>query len=113
MPFVHVRSLPVGGGFDADAAVAEVRAALVHDAEIAEEHVVVTWQTADAASGEAAVTVDLHAPDFHPPDRIEAMLRSVAGSVAEVARVSRERVFVSYRPARSGQVLDGGEIVRW
>ena len=80
---------------------------------MAEEHVVVTWQTLDAASGEPRLVVDVFAPDFHPADRVELMLRSVAASVAHAAGLRPADVFVNYRAARSGEVFDGGDVVRW
>ncbi len=46
-------------------------------------------------------------------ERIERMPEAVARAVAHQSGVEPENVFVEFRPARSGQVLDGGKIVRW
>ena len=86
----------------------------------------VTWQTLApghyASGGETAaeqprashpVLVDLLAPDSYAQERIEAMLRAVAAAVSREARVAGDNVFVDFRPAASGRVLDGGDIVRW
>ena len=112
MPFVHIRSLPpTRPQFDAAAAAERVRAELAAAAGIEEEHVTVTWEFAVAqASARPLVLVDVLAPDFHPPERVEAMIRSVAASAAREAGVE---AFVSFRAARSGHVFDEGDIVRW
>ena len=126
MPFVHVRSLPVPPPFDAAVAVRTISAELARAAEVEERHVTVTWQTLApghyASGGEIAaqqppashpVLVDLLAPDFYSEERVEAMLRAVAAAVSREARVAVENVFVEFRSAASGRVLDGGDVVRW
>ena len=115
MPFLHVRSLPLGDAFDADAAVRAVSAEFASEAGIVERHVTVSWQTLDAqsAAGGRPILVDVVAPDFNDDERIVAMLRAAAGAVARAAGVDLRGVFAEFRGARSGQVLDGGEIVRW
>ena len=128
MPFVHVRSLPVPSPFDAAVAVRTISAELAHAAAVDERHVTVTWQTLApghyASGGETAaeqprashpVLVDLVAPDFYAEERVEAMLRAVAvaAAVSREARVAAENVFVEFRSAASGRVLDGGDVVRW
>lgn len=57
--------------------------------------------------------VDLSAPDFNPPDRVQAMLESVAAAVARQAGVDATEVFVTHQAARSGQVFDEGAVARW
>ena len=126
MPFVHVRSLPVPPPFDATLAVRAVSAEVARAAAVDERHVTVTWQTLApghyASGGETAaeqprathpVLVDLLAPEFYAEERIEAMLRAVAAAVSREARVADENVFVDFRSAASGRVLDGGDVVRW
>ena len=126
MPFIHVRSLPLAGDFDPAAALPAISDAFARDTGIDEEHVTVTWETIAphhyASAGRTAaeqpedshpVLVDVLAPDFHPDDRIEAMLRSVAASVARQAGVPQANVFVAFTPARSGHVFDGGDVVGW
>ncbi|HEV2812931.1 MAG TPA: hypothetical protein VGW10_06720 [Solirubrobacteraceae bacterium] len=126
MPFVHVRSLPIAGDFDPAAALPAISRAFSHDTGIDEERVTVTWEMiaphhyahAGATATEQAddshpVLVDVLAPDFHPAERIEAMLRSVAASVASAAGVGATNVFVAFSAARSGHVFDDGDVVRW
>ena len=40
-----------------------------------------------------------------------AAAREVSAALARDAGVAEDRVFASFRPARSGEVFDGGEIV--
>jgi len=126
MPFVHVRALPLEGDFDPGAVVRAISAEIAQAAGVDEKHMTVTWHTFApdhyASSGITAPTqppashpvlVELVAPDFIPPEQVEKLLRATAAAVARCARVSPENVFVEFRGARSGQVLDAGEIVRW
>lgn len=112
MPFVHVRSLPLPSPpFQVEDAVRDVREELADATGIGTEHITVTWEwLAAQASEEPLVLVDVLAPDFHPPERVEAMIRSVAASVERAAGTP---AFVNFRAARSGHVHDGGEIIRW
>ena len=126
MPFLHVRSLRPAGPFDAGEAVRAVSREFAAATGVAERHVTVTWQRLEAEhyshggrtavkqpAGSHPVLVELLAPDFNSQERIEQMLEAAARAVAGQAGVGRENVFVDFRPARSGQVLDGGELVRW
>ena len=125
MPFVHVRSLPVPPPFDAALAVRAISADLARAAAVEERHVTVTWQTLApghyASGGETAAEQPAHrtlswsrlAPGFYAQGRVEAMLRAVAAAVLREARVADDNVVVDFRPAASGRVLDGGDVVRW
>ena len=126
MPFLHIRSLPIGGDFDAAEAVRAISAEFAGRAGVDEQHVTVTWQTLEpahyASAGETAtaqpaathpVLVELLAPDSNSDERIEQMLRVAAGAVAAEAGIEPGNVFVHFSPARSGKVFDGGEFVRW
>ena len=126
MPFVHVRSLPVPPPFDAVVAVRAISADVARAVAVDERHVTVTWQTLApghyASGGETAaeqprashpVLVDVLAPDLYAEERIEAMLRAAAAAVSREAGVANENVFVDFRSAASGRVLDGGDVVRW
>jgi phenylpyruvate tautomerase PptA (4-oxalocrotonate tautomerase family) len=126
MPFVHVRSLPVAGDFDAEDAVRAISTEFAARTDVDEQHVTVTWQTLEpghyASGGETAraqpvgshpVLVELFAPDSNSDERIEQMLLIVARAVAAQAGVEPENVFVHFRPARSGEVFDGGQVGRW
>ena len=112
MPFVHVRALPPPQPqFDAAAAAEAVRAELANATGIDARHVTVTWTHAQAsAGGDYRALAEILAPDFHPPERIEAMIRAVA---AAVEREAGGPAFVEFRHARSGLVYDDGDVVRW
>ena len=126
MPFVHIRSLPVGTDFDAAEAVRTISAEFAAGAGVDEQHVTVTWQTFEpghyASTGETAaaqpagshpILVELFAPDSNSEARIGRMLQVVAAAVAAQAGVEPGNVFVRFHAARSGQVFDRGELVRW
>lgn len=113
MPFVRIQSLPLPTQprFPVDDAVHAVREELASATGIGPEHITVSWEWLAAQAGaKRLVLVDVHAPDLHPPERVEAMLESVAASVE---RLTGTEAFVSFSAARSGQVYDGGEVVRW
>jgi hypothetical protein len=111
MPFVRVRSLPpTRPQFDARTASGAVRAELARATGIGEEHIAVTWTAVDGAAGEYRAIADILAPDFHPAERVEEMLRSVARAVE---REAGGPAFVSFTAARSGWVYDDGDVVRW
>ncbi len=126
MPVIQIRSLPMDDDVDLTVAVAELTRDFAERTGISIEHVSATWTLLEpghyAFAGESAaaqpqdthpVLVDLIAPDFHRPERVASMLRAVAASVSERARVPETNVFVVYHGARSGMVYDSGEIVRW
>ncbi|WDT77425.1 MAG: hypothetical protein MPW16_09450 [Candidatus Manganitrophus sp.] len=126
MPFIHIKSLP----FEEDLEMSSILAAVSRDfservgIEIA--HVTVTWEYLEswhyAAGGLTApnqpkeshpLLVDLLVPDFNPPETIEKMLTCVAASIAQRVGIPENNIFINVRQARSGQVFDAGEIVRW
>lgn len=126
MPFIHIRSLPLGGAFDAAEAVRRVSSEFAAATGTDERHVTVTWQMlepghyASAGATAAAQPADSHAPlvelvapDFNTRERIERMLEVAAAAVAALAGVAPDNVFVEFRPARSRQVFDGGRVVGW
>ena len=126
VPFIHFKSLPT----DKPAGVAEVLEGVCGDVSrdtgVSAEHLTATWEevasghyaaagsVADHASGGShPVLVDIVLPDSTPPEEVEAMLQSVAASLAARARVPKDRVFINARYVASGMVFDQGEIVRW
>ena len=126
MPVIQIRSLPLEQDVDLGDVVAAVTADFAERTGIAAEHVSATWTLLApghyAVAGESAasqpsdthpVLVDLLAPDFNPPERIEAMLRAAAASVSQRAGVPETNVFVVCHAARSGMVFDAGEVLRW
>lgn len=126
MPFIHVKSLPLDNALATDTLVEGIVADFTAATGIDLEQVTATWEflrpgyyaaegTAPCSQPEAShpVLVDLLAPDFNPPERIETMLRAVAGSIAKRAGISLDSIFINHRPAHSGMVFDSGEVVRW
>ena len=126
MPFIHIRSLPFRTPLD----VPQVLQALSQDFALATgtalEHVSATWQFLQpgyfAVAGRTApsqpsdshpLLVTVLAPDFWPPSRIEQSLQAVAYSLGEQVPSARNNVFIHHCCAHSGQVFDGGDIVRW
>ena len=126
MPFIHIRSLPIAAGFDAGRAVRAVSSEFAAALALDERHVTVTWQTLEpdhyASAGQTAATqppgshpvlVELFAPDFNAPERVETMLEVAAGAVAAQAAVEPGNVFAEFRPARSGRVFEEGRLAHW
>jgi len=126
VPIVRITSLPFKQAFDVPAAIVAISKDFSAATGVAEEHVTVTWQyfSADhyAANsktvshqphGSHPVLVDLLAPDFNTLERIETMLRSLASSIAAHCTVAPDNIFIHCHTARSGNVFDVGDIVRW
>ena len=126
MPFIHIKSLPLDGGLSVSDIVEGISRDFSEQVGIEIEQVTATWEGLSswhyAAAGRAAanqpnnshpILVDLLVPDFYPPDLVEKMLTSVAASISKRAGVSDHNIFINLRLARSGQVFDAGEIVRW
>ncbi len=53
------------------------------------------------------------APDFSDTKTIEAMLASLATSLADHAGVPIDKIFINHRQAKSGMVFDDGRVVYW
>ena len=126
MPLLHIRSLPFATPLDVPAVLAAITADFARDTRTSRAHVTATWDFVDAEHYAVAglvalqqpadthpVLVDLLAPDTATPEQVERMLRSAATAVASHAGVPADNVFVCFHAARSGTVLDGGDVVRW
>lgn len=126
MPFLHIRSLPLPVAPAMPRLLREITDDFAAATGVDAEHITVTWTFFEPgchAVGGASATmqsadappllIDLLAPDFNDDERIELMVRAAAASVASRAKVAPGKVFVSFRAARSGQVFDAGDIVRW
>jgi len=59
------------------------------------------------------VVVDFLVLDFNAPERVETMLRALASSIAAHSAVAPDNIFIHCQTARSGNVFDAGDIVRW
>ncbi|UCH54017.1 MAG: hypothetical protein JSW09_04305 [Pseudomonadota bacterium] len=126
MPFIHIKSLPFREQRDIPAILEGLCKDFARDTGVALRHITTTWEhfapghyavagkTVDAQPiNSHPVLVDLHAPDSNSAAIVERMLESVASSLASRARIPRENVFVSFRPALSGGVFAEGGPVRW
>ena len=70
MPFVHVKSLPFEGSFDAEAAVKRITRDFAQAAGIGAEHVTVTWEyfaPAHYAAGAVRAATDRDSPTIRQP----------------------------------------------
>ncbi|MDC4224149.1 MAG: hypothetical protein MPW15_07965 [Candidatus Manganitrophus sp.] len=126
MPFIHIKSLPFEEDLEMSSILAAVSRDFSEEMGIKIEHVTVTWEYFEGwhygAGGRTAanqpkeshpILVDLLVPDFNPPEAIEKMLVCVAASIAKRVEIPKNNIFIHLRQARSGQVFDSGEIVRW
>ena len=126
MPFIHVKSLPLARSVDIGRVLEELSRDFAQACGVELKHVHATWEVMKprhyAVAGRAAarqpksshpLLVDLLSPDFNDAKTIEAMLESVASSLAKRAGVSRENIFAHHRQARSGMVFDAGRVERW
>lgn len=126
MPFIHVKSLPFDGEFQAAEVVAGITSDFAASTGVGAEHVTATWQFIlpmhYAVAGQVAehqpqnshpVLVDLLSPDFNNMETVAKMLKSVAESIAKRTGVPQQNIFINHRQAHSGMVFDAGEVVRW
>ena len=126
MPFIHVKSLPLDGSFDAKAVIEGLSEDFAKATGVGVEHVIVTWEVLPpghyAVGGKTAlhqplnshpVLVDLLAPDFNSDESIEKMLSAVSSSISKRVNFPINNIFINYRQAHSAMVFDAGKIVRW
>jgi hypothetical protein len=126
MPFIHIKSLPFEKEVNISKVLQKISWDFSHETGIDEKHVIATWEfyhpfhyayqgkvVEYQNSGNHPILVDLLAPDFNDKPTIEKMLKTVASSIARLGIVPEERVFINYRCAHSGMVLDEGGIVEW
>jgi phenylpyruvate tautomerase PptA (4-oxalocrotonate tautomerase family) len=126
VPFIHIKSLPFEKPLKVTDVVEGVTKDFAKATGIGLEHVTATWEFFSpghyAVAWKAAqyqpqsshpVLVDLLAPDFNVPAKIEQMFKSIASSISKRAKVPIDNIFINYRQAHSGMVFDAGEIFRW
>ncbi len=126
MPFIHIKSLPFKPPLPMNGVVEGITRDFSTRTGIDIEHITATWDFMEpghyAVAGQAAssqqtwshpVLVDLLVPDFNTAEAIEEMLLAIASSISERTGVPAGNVFINCRKAVSGQVFDGGKIVRW
>lgn len=127
MPLINIRSLPFDSDVDVPGMIKAVTEDFAKSADLSIEHVTVTWEfipskhyavaglmpSTQPKDGSHPILVELNAPSFHKPKSIEAMLESIAFSIAKRSGVSHSNVFIRYNKVHSGHVFDQGKIVRW
>jgi phenylpyruvate tautomerase PptA (4-oxalocrotonate tautomerase family) len=126
MPFIHVRSLPLDEAAEIREILVELCRDFSEETGIDREQVHATWeflQPGHYARGDRAphvqprsghpLLVELLAPDFNDAKMIERMFHGIALSLSRRVGFPLENIFISYRAARSGEVYDQGQIVRW
>jgi hypothetical protein len=126
MPIIQIKSLAIDNDPDIPGICRSIARDFAVALEIPPHHISVTWETlapghhvnADISRDRQPrdthpILVDLLVPDFHKTDAIEKMLTSIAGAIAEHADIPGHNVFINCRYARSGMVLENGEILHW
>lgn len=127
MPFIHIQSLPVS---ESHFSLNRILPAVSHDfstaLEMSQDFITVTLQfyppNSYCVGGRVSpsqpkhthpVLIEVFAPDFNSPEKIETMLTVVANSVAAHASIDVKNIFASFRPARAGQVFSNGVVEYW
>jgi hypothetical protein len=126
VPLIQIKSLPLEGGLSISSILEGISRDFSEQVGIEIKQVMITWEelpswcyaiggrtTPNQPKDSHPILVDLLVLDFNPPDRVEKMLRCVASIIAKWIGIQENNVFINVRAARSGQVLDAGEIVRW
>ena len=126
MPLISIKSLPLVECGDMEDLLAGMSQELADATGIDRRHITMTWEylrprhyseggeTRDRQPEDShPILVSVLAPDFHRPEKVEAMMKCVATGIAARVPVNRENVFVHFAEAHSGKVFDGGKIVRW
>lgn len=126
MPLISIKSLPLPECEEMGELLAGISRELADLTGIGLRHITITWEYLPpghyAEGGETCevqpeqthpILVSVLAPDFHRPEKVEAMLKGIAAGIAARIPVSRDNIFVHFQDASSGKVFDAGRIVRW
>ena len=126
MPFIHIKSLPLGPHIPVSSVVEEITKDVAREAGVDLEHITATWEylqaghyavagKAEARQSETShpVIVDLLSPDFNGAVQIRKMLHAVAESISKRAKVPITNIFINHRQARSGMVFNAGDVETW
>lgn len=126
MPLIQIKSLPFESEKNIGKILKEISEEFSDHMQISEKQVIVTWNyiNADQYSyqGKLAenteksthpILVDLIAPDFNSVERIQEMMMCISKSIEKYSDIPESRIFILYRAAQSGFVLDEGNIVEW
>ncbi len=126
MPVIHIRSLPFNPPLNTPGVLEAVTQQFAKEAGVRLKYVSACWSylepghyvDAGQARGEQAAAshpllVELLTPDVHQPASIEKQLTCLALALSRHTGISLHNIFIQHREARSGQVFDQGDIVRW
>jgi hypothetical protein len=113
-------------GMEPAAALKQISRRFSRQTGIEQRHVTVTWRffrPQHYLCGEDAgsrfdprhhqILVDLLVPDFNDSAAVEMMMQRLASALEEILKLPQASVFINTRYARSGMVMDSGEIIRW
>ncbi|NIP31063.1 MAG: hypothetical protein GTO02_15040 [Candidatus Dadabacteria bacterium] len=126
MPLIHVKSLPFENDVDISEVTKSISSEFSNESEINEKQIIVTWdfymphcfsfqgKTAkNIEESDHPVLVEFIAPDFNSVERIQEMMKSISRAISKNAKITENKIFILYRSAQSGLVLDEGNIVEW
>ena len=126
MPFIHIRSLPLGEKADIPRVLRKVSSRFAADTGVAERHITVTWEyfpsghyLFGAQSGAAfdarrhQILVELLVPDFNAEETAAQMMRSIALALTQTLNLPNKCIFIHCRYAHANRVMEGTEVVQW
>lgn len=125
MPVISIRSLPFEKNIDIPFILLKINENASIATGIEVNHIWSYWDF--IKSGHYASGSDIadftgsskHSPivevisfEGKPKDSVEALLTSIAETISTETGIDIGNIFITYREVRSGEVFDGGEIVR-
>jgi phenylpyruvate tautomerase PptA (4-oxalocrotonate tautomerase family) len=126
MPFIHIKSLPLKDSHDVPEAIQHLSKQFAMRHGIDERHVTVTWEYFEPKlylfggvtgrqfdPGRHQILVDLLVPDAQDAAAVKRMMTSIVSLLTEILHLPEKSIFINTRYARSGMVMDAGEIVQW
>ena len=126
MPFIHIKSLPLGKSLDIPRIIEGISTDFSKKMGIELYHVHTTWEfflPGHYAKGDIApahqpqerhpLIVDLLTPDFNDATIIGMMLKTIAGSISERVGFPTSNIFINHRQAHSSMVFDDANVVQW
>ncbi|MBE2217042.1 MAG: hypothetical protein IAE90_02485 [Ignavibacteria bacterium] len=125
MPIIEIRTLPFSKSFDIPEILKRLNAEAASAMNIEERHVWSYWEFIEAhqyavgSQTSECLTVDTHSPvvkviafEGKSTEAAEKLLETIARVLAEELEIDIANIFVYYQTVSSGNVFDGGQIVR-
>jgi phenylpyruvate tautomerase PptA (4-oxalocrotonate tautomerase family) len=126
MPIIQIKSLPFKQHLELKEVIEQLSRRFSSEMDISPEYITVTWEYYlpghYAHSGKAIprqdpathpLMVELFTPDVHTEEMIGKMFECIANILSEETEVNFENIFITHHEIHSGQVFDGGNIVKW